>query len=36
VQPEFLALAQKVLPHFRKQMPALFESKRRHPPSSVA
>ena len=27
VQPEFLALAQKVLPHFRKQMPVLFESK---------
>ncbi len=27
VQPEFLALAQKVLPHFRKQIPVLFESK---------
>ncbi len=27
VQPEFLALAQKVLPHFRKQIPALFEGK---------
>lgn len=27
VQPEFLALAQKVFPHFHKQMPALFEGK---------
>jgi hypothetical protein len=27
VQPEFLALAQKVLPHFRKQIPSLFENK---------
>ncbi len=27
VQPEFLPLAQKVLPHFRKQIPLLFEGK---------
>ncbi|HYK91390.1 MAG TPA: hypothetical protein VE398_21655, partial [Acidobacteriota bacterium] len=27
VQPEFLALSQKVLPHFRKQIPVLFEGK---------
>ncbi len=27
VQPEFLALSQKVLPHYRKQVPTLFENK---------
>jgi hypothetical protein len=27
VQPEFLAIAQKVLPYFRKQVPALYKSR---------
>ncbi len=29
VQPEFLAIAQKVLPYFRKHMPELFPNKQR-------
>ena len=30
VQPEFLAIAQKVLPHFRKKIPSLFPNKSQH------